>query len=852
VVDADANASQTIHDTRADGAFGVLRPTLVVDPGSRTMTMLEEATEARWTTPAESPFAEHDLQSPFGETASEGPSSAPETVGFGPWAESPSPFAETYGAERLASESEHLLAEAFAELRDEAFDEAVAYLSEETEQAIADRFGDEAGYSGEERERFGDAHLSSARFEAMQYLERLEEGLSGTDFGSLSEQQLDEVLDRLDPEATGLTPAGEEFIGALVRKAKKAVKFVASAAKGVVATVGKVAGGLLGPVLSRLKALINPLLKRVLAIAIGRLPAPLQPAARMLAKRLTSEAESEAEGEAESEAEAEMLSEAGISPTNLTDVEALSESFDAALAEALVGEGVGESEGFDTFEENEEPARHLEALAEARGQLIDRLRSASDDEDLGPEIERFVPVLLGALRLGINLVGRPKVVNFLAGYLAKMIRGFVGPSLASPLSSAIVDTGLRLVALESESEMLSDEAAPIALAGLIEDTVREVAENEDYVLDNEDLLGLATSQAFGRSVGTNFPERYVRAGLRQAPTLGGTFVTRRPRSIRSYRKYSRTPEIELSGQLADTLPSFGGQMVGAALRAAGATFPMKARVHIYEARLGTTLPRMIRMDRSGSTGRGYVSSTALHPLTPAAAAALLREPGLGVAVAPGYLRSRGRIAVGQRFYLLEPLGAQPGLAALTTRAAAGRTAASHSWTLINLRRSRVIVGLYLSESDAQQIAAAMRAGQGGAALLAALVKGYRRADGSFAKPFGRVRVLREDHEDSEDLSANRIRLLAPAVLGAFRKRLRAWVLPALATWARTNGEAFARAAADPAPGVTVRLVLTAVPGLDLIARAITTGHPITPGAFASLAAKPSIEIGVTSGRRRRR
>jgi hypothetical protein len=816
------------------------------------MTMLEEATEARWA-PAESPFAEHESESPVTEASSEGavPVAA---MGFGPWSESPSPFSETYGGDRLTSDSEHLLAEAFAELRDEAFDEAVAYLAEETEQAIADRFGDEAGYSGEERERFGDAHLASARFEAVQYLERLEEGLSGTDFGSLSEQQLDEVLDRFDPETSSLTPAGEEFIGAIIRKAKKAVKFVANAAKGVVATVGKVAGGLLGPVLSRLKGLINPLLRRVLAIAIGRLPAPLQPAARMLARRLTSEAEAEAEseGEAESAGESEWASEAGASPTNLTDVEALSESFDAALAEALVGEGVGETEGFDSLDEHEEPARNLELLAEARAELIDRLGAASDNEDLGPEIERFVPVLLGALRLGINLVGRPKVVNFLAKYLASMIRGFVGPSLAAPLSSAIVDTGLRLIALESASESNLDEAAPVALAGLIEDTVREVAESEDYVLDSEDLLGLATSRAFGRAVATNLPERYVRASLRQAPTLGGTFVTRRPRSIRSYRKYSRTPEIELSSQLADTLPTFGGQTVGAALRAAGATFPLRARVHIYEARVGTTLPRMIRLDRAGDASRGYVSSTSLHPLTRAAAASLLREPGLGVAVAPMYLRSRGRIAVGQRFYLLEPLGAQPALAAWTTRATAGRIAASHSWTVINLRRSRVIVGLYLSESDAQQIAAGMRSGQGGAALLAALVKGYRRADGSFAKPFGRVRVLREDHLDSEDLAMGRFRLLAPAVLSSFRRRLRAWVLPALAAWTRTNGEAFARAVADPAPGVTVRLVLTAVPGLDLIARAITTGQPITPAAFASIASKPNIEISVVSGRWRRR
>ena len=118
--------------------------------------------------------------------------------------------------------------------------------------------------------------------------------------------------------------------------------------------------------------------------------------------------------------------------------------------------------------------------------------------------------------------------------------------------------------------------------------MRQLAESEDYVFEDEDLLALATSEAFSRAVATNFPARFVRAGLQQAPSLGGTFVTRRPRSIRSYRKYSRTPEIELTAQVADTLPTFGGQVLGAALRAAGATFPIKARLHLYEARVGTS------------------------------------------------------------------------------------------------------------------------------------------------------------------------------------------------------------------------------------------------------------------------
>src|SRR5262249_34374651 len=154
-------------------------------------------------------------------------------------------------------------------------------------------------------------------------------------------------------------------------KAKKAVKFVATAAK----SVGKVAGALLSPVLQKLRGLINPLLKRVLSIAIGRLPAALQPAARTLASRLTSEATDHEGATYEG------------SPANLTDVEALAESFDATLAELMTGDTVGEFAG-ESYEDRDREAgpdgRELERLAEARGVLIDRLRTGSDEEDLTP------------------------------------------------------------------------------------------------------------------------------------------------------------------------------------------------------------------------------------------------------------------------------------------------------------------------------------------------------------------------------------------------------------------------------------------------------------------------------------
>ena len=133
--------------------------------------------------------------------------------------------------------------------------------------------------------------------------------------------------------------------------------------------------------------------------------------------------------------------------------------------------------------------------------------------------------------------------------------------------------------------------------------MRRLAENEDYVFEDEDLMQLATAEAFSQAVATHFPAPLRRPALQQAPSLGGTFVRRRPRSIRTYRKYSRTPEVEVTvadrGRVADVRRIDGRR--GAAR--GGATFPIRARMHIYQSAAGTTLPRMVR-HRSAGRRRG--------------------------------------------------------------------------------------------------------------------------------------------------------------------------------------------------------------------------------------------------------
>src|SRR5262249_52016108 len=160
---------------------------------------------------------------------------------FLPWTEAASPFAEA-GLSGLEAEGEHaeLVAEAFESLRDEQFDEALAELIAETAEAADTRVtGEQPLQLAAERERLARPHVAPIQFEAEQSVQRFIDGVQHLDLEGMAPEQLDEVLDRLNPGAVGVTPAGEEFIGGLIRKAKNVVKAVVRTAGRVVGPVAR-------------------------------------------------------------------------------------------------------------------------------------------------------------------------------------------------------------------------------------------------------------------------------------------------------------------------------------------------------------------------------------------------------------------------------------------------------------------------------------------------------------------------------------------------------------------------------------------------------------------------------------
>lgn len=791
--------------------------------------MIDQPTRTEAFDELENPFAEHAFAGEAEEERYE--------EGFTPWTESFDPFTESFdreGDEAPGAEVQAGFGEAYAELRDEAFDEALEQLADETAEAVG---GAAFAFESGDALRSGEAHLAPIESASEAYIDRLLESLEQLDLASLSESQLEEQFDRIDTEAYRLSPAGEEFLGGLVRKAKRAASFVVSKAKAVGRTVIAPA---LRAVFGRLKTLVRPLLQRVLSFAIGRLPAPLRPAARALAKRITGE--SEDEFELESLDEGPVLGVASLA----IDPEQIAEGFDAALAEAAVLGGESEQPEAEYLDGSEAESgeytyaaggRELEALAEARATLLDRLAAADETEDLAPAIEQFIPAVLAALRVGVRIVGRPRVVRFLAKYLANYISKWTGPKLAGPLSVAIVSTGMRLATLEAEGEASESgesgesgeteserDLSAALLANTIEDTARRLAELEDFQLEDEDLLQLGLSEAFEEAVTANFPSTVVREELQLAPSLQASFIPRGARSRSPYRVLNRRPELTLTPQQAAAIRTFGGLTLTASLKSRGTSLPAKFRVHIVQIAVGGSL-RTVAADLRKRFTTFRPTPGMFHPLTPAAAAALFREPHLGARVAPQFLRSRRRVAAGQRFYILEPIGAggalggaRPGRIGTTagSSAPATRGVPSQGWCVVDLRQAVVRVSLHLTEQDAQRIAADIRGGVAPAAALRTFASIYEGVARSFASPDGRVRVIREAESEDEQFIGGALRAASQKVIGALARVLRSWVLPAIAGWLRTKSAEFARAAANPANGVTLVITLRGVPGLRVI------------------------------------
>ena len=629
-----------------------------------------------------------------------------------------SPFLSLYHEEDESLPSNPaagVLAEVMAELQEpeqsDEFDslllEMAASVEEHVSRNAPAHFGDASSYA-RRVVRVAEDYLAPIDREVQEHLEALSEMMGPVDPAAFSSEELDELLEAR--RGRGSTPQIEEFFGKLVKKigavAKGAVKLVKAGLTGPI-------GLLLKPLISKVKALVPKLLKKVIAFALKKLPEKYRPALEKVAAKLQAAVEKklvkkgagpaalaaqEPSGDAGTASSADPS--AGAQPAaageptpqaapSATDIQA---EFDGQLLELLVaGEVVDEEDELELADWHDDP------VIAARQTLARRLTELEQGEDPTPLMEDFLPAILPAIKIGIKLIGRERVVGLIGGLLGKFMSPIVGKDLAPTLGKALTDLGLRTFLNSEVGGDSTRSVAGEALARTVEETVRGLDSVPEYAFESPVLLEGYVAEAFEAAAAANLPT-LVRSSLRESAGEAGAWIPLPRGSAPTYKKFSRVFPVEVTPQLAGSVRTFGGGSIAGFLRdsfgIAGVTVP--ARVHIYEVISGsvTAIAKHETLRGLGSAGRQ--ATRQLHPLTREAATALLREPKLGRR-APA-TSNRSRPFTGQRFYFLE----------MPSVSAAPRGRVSGLRATLDFPKDEIRVRLFLSEVVAQSIATGLR------------------------------------------------------------------------------------------------------------------------------------------------
>ncbi|MBI5646904.1 MAG: hypothetical protein HY962_08215 [Ignavibacteriae bacterium] len=814
-----------------------------------------------------------------------------------------SPFAMTFEAplvgqmtvSPVAGEIVNLL----GELQSEEFEEQLYEMAQELEDTWSSKVSNETA--------MGDRFVPYATQEAHQYFEallqesnrmfdRASSQFSGNNFEDLTDAEIENFFETYEWEST-LSPAQEQFFGGILKKVKSVVKKGIDLAKKGVAAVGKILP--IGMILNKLKGLIKPLLDKVLKFAIGKLPANLQPYARTLAGKLLNMA-----GMAAKETEDEIPAAAQL--------ESLQAEFDVQMANLLFAPGEAEAEDFvmeyessiDTMQ-REDPAAEagIPALDAARQRFISELQELQPGQSPAPAIERFIPAAIMALqpviKIALNIIGRQKVINFLAGLLAKLVAKYVPEQVAKPLAASIIDVGMSAIGFETAERNRSDLAYE-AIANTVQETIQNLGMLSEETLNDQEALTAETLEAFEQAAANNFPQQHLKAHKRLTQDNGAWVMMPRYGHKHCYKKYARVFDVTLDHRITSTLRTFRGLPLSHYLRdklGMDPAKPVQARVHIYEAIPGTKLYHIAKFEKvPGLRGSGRFAYRQLHPLTVQAATALLREPRLGRDFRVPFTTVRHRIAVGQRFYFLEIAGAKLRVVPVATRpqgarataAGAGKGVPSQPHTgglaprvpnssdvqgVINFVRSEIRFNYYFSEQDALTVAEKLNAKDYAGAFISIRYSIRTVLQNLLIKNVGsKVKIIHETmpemYLENYTVTQDQFSLasIGSAVgglaLNAGKELLQKLVeklvtviadaaYNAVLNYFKAREKEFLAAQASPMDGVTVKIIWFNVPGMAAISAIINAiKGRLSVGNIADLVlpSLPAPEVKISAGK----
>ncbi len=611
------------------------------------------------------------------------------------------------------------------ELYDSEFSNTLDELAAELEDTWSSKISNEIA--------MGDSFIPYATQQANEYFEPLIKGseklidmisdhFSGNNLADYSEAEIERFFTEFEFDYSCFTPIQEQFLGSLVKKVKSAVSKGVNLAKKGISAVGKILP--VNIILGKLKSLIRPLLDKVLKFAIGKLPKNLQPHAQSLAKKFLKLEVSGSE-----EYEIDEVAANG----NLDAIQTEFDNFISNLvfsgqeteAEDLVMDYETSLDYLQHETDSETGGLNIPSLDAGRRQFIDELKNLRDGESPAPAIERFLPVAIMALRpvikMALSIIGRQKVINFLANLLAQLIGKYVPVNVARPLAASIIDVGMGAIGFETY-EMDKPDVAYEAIANTIQETIQSLgAINENTLNDNEALTGQLL-EAFETAAANNFPSQYIREEVRKSSQHGLWVLKPRQGPRYLYKKHTHIFTTTITPQIARTLKTFKGAPLFNYLRdklGLDPSKPIQARVHLYEAINGTRLSQVSRYEKVPGLGTAQPSGNVqFHPLTVEAASLLIKEPGLGKNFSSRFTSKRHRTALGQRFYYLEINGARLRVTnmpdnRLTQSGTSGIPSVGNSrirvvstsdvQAVMNFVRSEIKFNYYFSEAEAKSV-----------------------------------------------------------------------------------------------------------------------------------------------------
>lgn len=778
--------------------------------------------------------------------------------------------------------AEEMYAELLGELNDPEFETALYELANEAEEKYSDKISNETamgeGYIPFVSREINE-YLEPLAAEAEETIDKISGVFSGNDLADHNDAQIEKLFEQFEFSHRSLSPVQEDFLGKLIKKAKKVVKKGISFAK---KAVGKILP--IKTILNKLKKLVRPLLQRVLKFAINKLPKKFRPFAQTLAKKFLKREVSESENYEES-----------FNPA-AGDLEAVQHEFDNYIANLVFTDDESEVENLvqnyvyatDEFErefEYETDGMRIEPIETARQKFINDLKDLKEGESPQPAIENFLPAVIMAakplIKMGIKIIGRKRVINFLAGILTRLVAKFIPKSVARPLSTKIVDMGMSAIGFEIyEGE--SPELAYEAIANTIENTVNNMGSLDESYLEDEEQLTSIVLEAFDEAASNNFPSSYIKEEARKVSKSGSWVLKPRKGPRHYYKKFTHVFSVSLTPAMVKNIKSFNGVPLASFLKdklGIDGSKPVQAKVHLYEAISGTWLSRISKWESVPGLGTSKSSGwKQIHPLTVNAASHLLKEPGLGKDVSSRFMQTRHKINIGQRFYYLEISGAKvkkPYIPPTDGKPDKPKTITPRSSDIqgvINFVRSEIRLNYFFSEEEAKSVVEKLnRNDHLGAALTIRHSVRNVLNDLLIKNVSKKVKIIHEavpelylENVHEEDLIPAGVAAAAGAFAAKAAKDLLVKLIEklivkisqlayqAVVNYFKARAAEFKQMQAEPADGVTVKIIWVNIPGMSQLRAIINAVRgQMSVGNLADLVLPsiPTPEVQVKAGKK---